>query len=126
MEGSNSPLQSINEKELEVRRRIREVRQEVEAKIRAAGEEAKQLLDQVEREVKHETKVLYDRGIEQAQQGAESRMAAARQEVEALRHDLSSRFQSAVEQVLTLILPARSASRQNQEMPTLAEESRSK
>ena len=114
-----SPLQVINQKELELRRCTREARQRVEGRIQAAHEEARQIVARAEREIRDEARTLYDRGIEQARQEADAALAAARKEAQVLRDRVSARFDNAVEQILTIILPAHSTGQQDVEMSVI-------
>ena len=111
MADSISPLQAINQKELELRRRIEEARRKAEAQIQSTREEAKQTTAQADREGQAEAKVLYERGIEEARQEAETVVTAAKEKAVALRRQVTANLDEAAGQILQLVLPARLKSR---------------
>jgi vacuolar-type H+-ATPase subunit H len=111
MADSISPLQAINQKELELRRRIEAARRKVEAQIQSAREEAKQTIAQADRAGQKEAGLLYECGIEEARQEAETVVAAARENAVALRRQVTANLDEAAGQILQLVLPARLKSR---------------
>ena len=111
MADSISPLQAINQKELELRRRIEAARRKVEAQIQSAREEAKQTIAQADRAGQKEAGLLYERGIEEARQEAETVVTAAKKKAVALRRQVTANLDEAAGQILQLVLPTRPKSR---------------
>lgn len=62
-----SPLHAINEKELELRRRVEAAQRQAEARLRTAHEEAKNTLMEAERAGRAEAEVIFQRGVDEAQ-----------------------------------------------------------
>jgi vacuolar-type H+-ATPase subunit H len=106
-----SPLQAINQKELEVRRRVEEAHRRAEAQIQAAHEEAEQTITQADREGQAEAKALYQQKIKEAQQEAEAIVAAAHGEAAVLNCQATARLDEAVRQIVALVLPSMTADR---------------
>jgi vacuolar-type H+-ATPase subunit H len=99
-----SPLQAINQKELDLRHRVEEAHRQAEAQIQAAREEAEQTIAQADRAGQAEAKALYQRGIEEAQQEAEAIVTTAYEEAAALRRWTTGRLDKAASQIVELVL----------------------
>ena len=110
MVNSISPLQAINQKELELRQRVEEAHRRAEGQIQSAREEAKQTVAQADRNGQAEAKALYERGIEEARREAEAIVAVAHDKAAALRSQTSVRLDEAAKQIAKLVLPDRCAS----------------
>ena len=108
-----SPLQAINQKELELRHRIEAARRKFEAQIQTAREEAKQIVAQADRAGQAEAELLYERGIEEARQESETIVTAAREQAVALRRQGTANLDEAAGQILQLVLPTRPKSHSN-------------
>lgn len=106
MTQSVSPLQVIQQKEAELRRRLEEARQKAEADIEAARTEARHLVDQAHRQGQSEAEALYQQGIRRAEQEAEAIIDAAHKEAKTLRRQAKSRLEDAVNQIVQLVLPS--------------------
>ena len=106
MAGPESPLQIINQKELDLRERVEVARRQAEEEIQSARREAEQTIAQADREGRADAEALYQRGIEGVQQEAEAILAAAHEEAAALRRRATARLTDAVRQIVELALPS--------------------
>lgn len=97
-------LQVINQKELELRRAVEKARQQADALILAAREEAKQNRAQAEQAARAEAEALYQRGLEEARQEAKLLLETANQQAATLRRQTSVRLNSAARQIVALVL----------------------
>lgn len=104
MVGSISPLQVINQKELELRHRIEEARRGAEGQIQSARKEAEQIITQANQKGQAEAKALYEQRIEEARREAETIVATAHQEATTLHHQTAARLDEAVRQIVELVL----------------------
>ena len=86
MTDAPSPLQAINRKESELRRRVEAVRAQAETQIQREREEAERLIAQADRAARAEAEVLYQRGIDEARREVEGLVTKARDEALALHH----------------------------------------
>ena len=100
-----SPLQAINQKELELRRRIEEAHRQAEARIQAARQEAEQIIARADREGRVEAGALYQFEIEETQREAEAIVAAAHEDATALRCQATERLDNAARRIVELVLP---------------------
>lgn len=100
-----SPLHAINEKELELRRRVEAAQRQAEARLRTAHEEAKNTLIEAERAGRAEAEVIFQRGLDEARQQAEAIVAAAHTEAAALRAQATAKLDTVAEQITTWVLP---------------------
>jgi vacuolar-type H+-ATPase subunit H len=105
MTDSVSPLQAINQKESELRRRIEEAYRQAEARIQAARQEAEQIIARADREGRVEAEALYQREIEEAQRQAKAIVAAADEDATALRCQAAERLDNAARRIVELVLP---------------------
>ena len=110
MVNSISPLQAINQKELELQRRVEEAHRRTEEQIQTAREEAKQTIAQADQEGQAEAKALYKQGIEETRREAEAIVAVAHNKAVVLRRQAAVRLEEAAKQIAKLVLPDRCAS----------------
>ena len=104
MRDSISPLQSIRQKELDLRRRVEETDRQTEAQIQAAREEAKKTIDQADREGQAEAETIFQQGVEEAQQQAEAIVTAAHTDAATLRAQAATRLDEVAERIVALVL----------------------
>jgi vacuolar-type H+-ATPase subunit H len=100
----SSPLEVINQKELELRHTIEKVQQQADALLRAAREEAKQSLAQAEQAAQAEADMLYQCGLDEARQQAAMLLETADEEAAALRRQTTTRLGAAVRQIVAWVL----------------------
>ena len=100
-----SPLQAINKRELELRRRTEEARRHAEARIQAARQEAEQIIARADREGRVEAEALYQQEIEEAQRESKAIVAAADEDATALRCQAAERLDNAARRIVELVLP---------------------
>ena len=105
MGDSTSPLQAINQKELDLRRRLEAAQLQAESLRQAARTEAAQLIDQADREARVEAEALYQQGIEQARQEAEALVAKGDMQASALRRRAMAELDKAAHKIVELVLP---------------------
>jgi vacuolar-type H+-ATPase subunit H len=105
MSASISPLQAINQKELELRHRVEQAHTRAKTQILAAKEEAKQIIAQADREGRAEAETFYQRGIEEARREAEVMVAAAHKEAAVLQQRAEAKRDEAARQIVELVLP---------------------
>ena len=110
MAGPESPLQIINQKELDLRERVEVARRQAEEEIQSARWEAEQTIAQADREGRIEAEAFYRRGIEEAQRETEAILAAAHEEAAALRRWAAAELDDAVERIANLAIPIDSSS----------------
>jgi len=104
MRDTISPLQSISQKELDLRRRVEEADRQAEAQIQAAREEAKKTIDQADREGQAEAEAIFRQGVEEARQQAEAIVTAAHTDAATLRAQATPRLAEAAERIVVLVL----------------------
>lgn len=102
---SISPLQAIKQKEVALRQRVKEARQQAEARVRAAQVEAEQIIAQADQAGRAEAEACYQQGVEQARQQAEAIVKAAHQDAAALRRRAQARLDEVADQISMLVLP---------------------
>lgn len=100
-----SPLQTINQKEIELRRRVEEAHSYAEAQIRAAQKEARKVIARADRAGQIEAQAIYRRGVDKAQQQAESIVTTAREEAASLRSRAMIRLDQVAGRIVKLVLP---------------------
>jgi vacuolar-type H+-ATPase subunit H len=105
MPDSISPLQAIHQKETELRRRLEEARQQAEASLQAARDEARKLVAQADLQGRVEAKTFLEQGLDAAQQEAETILSAAHEEEVALQQRVTARLDEAAWQIMKLALP---------------------
>ena len=101
-----SPLQAINQKELELRRRVEAAHRQAETRLQTAHDEAQKIIAQAERDSRVEAEAIFQRGVTEARQQAEAIVAAARTEAAALRARVLPRLDEVAERIVELVLPA--------------------
>jgi vacuolar-type H+-ATPase subunit H len=102
---SISPLQAIKQREVALRQRVKEARQQAEARIRAAQVEGEQIIAQADQAGRAEAEACYQQGVNQARQQAEAIVKAAHQDAAALRCQAQARLDDVARQISTLVLP---------------------
>ena len=100
-----SPLQIIQQKEVELKRRLEEARQKAEAEAEAAREEARQLVAQAHRQGQAEAEALYQQGIQRVEQESEAVLDTAHKEAITLRRQAKTRLEDAVTHIVQFVLP---------------------
>ena len=105
-----SPLQAINQKELELQHRVEEAHRRAEEQIQTAREEAKQTIAQADQKGQAEARVLYEQGIEETRREAEAIVAVAHDKAAVLRRQAAARLEEAAKQIAKLVLPDQCAS----------------
>ena len=108
---TTSPLQAINKKELDLRRRVEEAHGQAEAQIQAAHEEAQKVIAQANREGQVEAEAIFQQGVEEARQQAEAIVAAAHEEAATLRIKAEPRLDEVAERIVAFVLPGENAGR---------------
>ncbi|MEW5958683.1 MAG: V-type ATPase subunit subunit G family protein [Chloroflexota bacterium] len=103
---ATSPLHTINQKELELRRRVEAAQGQAEARLQAAHQEAQKIMAQAEQEGRTEAEAIFQRGVEEARQQAEAIVAAAVDKAATLRARAMTRLDEVAERIVELVLPA--------------------
>lgn len=106
-----SPLHAINQKELELRRRLEAAHRQAEARLQAAHDEAQKIIAQAERDGRAEAEAIFQRGVAEARQQAEAIIAAAQAEAALLRARVLPRLEEVAEQIVEWVLPGQSSSK---------------
>lgn len=101
---ASTPLQAINQKELELRGQLHEARQRAEVSKQTARAEAEQMVARADQDGQVEADILYRTGMQQAQQEADAILVAARAKACALRRVAEARFDDAARQIADLVL----------------------
>jgi vacuolar-type H+-ATPase subunit H len=102
---SISPLQAIHQKETELRRRLEETRQQAEASIQTARDEARKLVAQADQQGRAEAKAFFEQGLVAVQQEAVAIVNAAREEEVVLQQRVAADLDEAARQIMKLALP---------------------
>jgi vacuolar-type H+-ATPase subunit H len=110
MTESTSVLAIINQKELELRRRVEEAQRQAETLIQAARHKAEQMIVQADEQARLEAEVLHKHGIEEANEEAEALITAAGEQAAALQWQAKARLGDVARQIVALVLPAGSSS----------------
>lgn len=105
MPHSLSPLEAIHQKETELRQRLKEARQQAEANMQTARDEARKLVAQADQQGRAEAHAFYEQGLVTAQQEAEAIVKAAHEEEIALRQRVAASFDVAARRIMKLVLP---------------------
>jgi vacuolar-type H+-ATPase subunit H len=106
-----SPLQAINQKEFDLRRRVDEADRQAEAQIRAAGQEAQSIIEQAHRAGQAEAEALFQQGVGAARRQADAIVAAAYEEAAALRLRAKLRLTEVADRIVLLVLAGEEADR---------------
>jgi vacuolar-type H+-ATPase subunit H len=104
MTNTTSPLQAINKKELELRRRVEEADRQAEAQIQAAREQARKVIAQANREGQAKAEALFQQGIEEARQQAKVIVAAAHEEAATLHLKAKPRLDEVAKRIVMFVL----------------------
>jgi vacuolar-type H+-ATPase subunit H len=104
MTNTTSPLQAINKKELELRRRVEEADRQAEAQIQAAREQAQNVIAQADREGQAKAEAIFQQGIEEARQQAKAIVAAAHEEAATLHLKAKPRLDEVAERIVMFVL----------------------
>ena len=104
MANITSPLQAINKKELELRRRVEEADRQAEAQIQAAREQARNVIAQADREGQAKAKAIFQQGVEEARQQAKAIVAAAYEEAASLHFKAKPRLNKVAERIVMFVL----------------------
>ena len=104
MTNTTSPLQAINKKELELRRRVEEADRQAEAQIQAAREQARNVIAQADREGQAKAEAIFQQGIEEARQQAKAIVAAAHEEAATLHLKAKPRLDEVAERIVMFVL----------------------
>jgi vacuolar-type H+-ATPase subunit H len=104
MTNTTSPLQAINKKELDLRRRVEEADRQAEAQIQAAREQARNVIAQAHREGQAKAKAIFQQGVEEARQQAKAIVAAAQEEAATLHLKAKSRLDEVAERIVVFVL----------------------
>jgi vacuolar-type H+-ATPase subunit H len=120
MLGSDSPLQVIKQRELDLRLKIGAARQQADTRIQAARAEAEQSIRSADEAGRAEAAASYQAGIEQAHREADGVTRAAVEEAGALRRVAMTRLDEAATQIVELVYApfnGESPDHRNQAMP---------
>lgn len=104
MTNTTSPLQAINKKELELRRRVEEADRQAEAQIQAAREQARNVIAQADREGQTKVEAIFQQGIEEARQQAKAVVATAHEEAATLHLKAKPRLAEVAERIVMFVL----------------------
>lgn len=106
MADSTSPLHTINQKELELRRRIEEAHRQAEELLQAAHAEAEQIVAQADQDARAAAEARYQQGIEAAQAEAEALITKATEQATALHQQATANLDRAVRRIIEMVLPS--------------------
>jgi vacuolar-type H+-ATPase subunit H len=106
-----SPLQAINQKELDLRRRVEEADRQAEAQLLAAGREAQKIIEQAHRAGQAEAEALFQQGVGVARRQAEAIVVAAYEEAATLRLKARPRLDEVAERIVAFVLAGEDAAR---------------
>lgn len=99
-----SPLQAIEAKESEIRRRLELVQQQADADIQAAHQAAERLIEEHDTQGQNEAQARYEQGLNQAHQEAEAIVEAAQTRAQTMRQQAQARLDDVMRRVLKLVL----------------------
>lgn len=105
MQISSTPLQAINQKELELRQRVHQARKRADAGVGAAKEEAAEAVARADREGRVEAEACYQLGIEAARLSADALTQQAQRTAEALGK-AADRLDDAARQIVDWVTAA--------------------
>ncbi len=101
---TTSPLQAINNKELDLRRRVEEAHRQAEAQIQAARKAAKEIIAQADEKGQAEAEAIFQQDVEEARQQAEAIVTAAHKDAATLRAQATPRLDEVAERIVALVL----------------------
>lgn len=104
MTNTTSPLQAINKKELELRRRVEEADRQAETQIQAAREQAQNVIAQADREGQAKAEAIFQQGIEEARQQAKAVVATAHEEAATLHLKAKPRLAEVAGRIVMFVL----------------------
>ena len=104
MTNTTSPLQAINKKELELRRKVEEADHQAEAQIQAAREQARDVIAQANREGQAKAEAIFQQGVEEARQQAKAIVAAGQEEAATLHLKAKPRLDEVAERIVMFVL----------------------